>query len=202
MSTAASPASLAAFRDAILHRRDGSGRPCLAAEDVAVLRGLLCQATGPVTRVEAEVLFDLAEATAGQDNDPAFPDLFARAFGNYLLGLAGHPATEARDALRRDLWLNERQDVSGGLRGVFSRVLTCVISGDGFLHSGGGWLAQGAADTILDQVLWSGDLRDAAEAGWLRERLARSAPEIPALVALDTFLRVQGTAERPFAKVA
>ncbi|HMK90026.1 MAG TPA: hypothetical protein VK446_10405 [Methylocystis sp.] len=41
-----------------------------------------------VTRDSAEALFNIAHATDGAPNDPAFPDFFAKAVGNYLMGIA------------------------------------------------------------------------------------------------------------------
>ena len=53
-----------------------------------------------ISREEAEALFDIADATAGADNDPAWDDLFARAVGNYLLGATARQAISREAALQ------------------------------------------------------------------------------------------------------
>jgi hypothetical protein len=203
------PDHLAAFALAQLQASiipPGSAPRAITGPDVEDLRRILyacsSEGFGFVTRSEAEVLFDLADLTAGQSNVPAFADLFARAIGNHLLGVKRHASPEVREALRRERWLDERQSLSGGLRRVFSRALTCVISGDGFVDAAGGWLAQGAADAVLDHALAPGEMIDVEEAAWLRERLARSDPSNPAIVALRAFLQGEPGADLALAKVA
>jgi hypothetical protein len=98
----------------------------VTAADVAALRRTLFVASsegfGSVTRAEADVLFDIADATAGADNDPSFDDLFARAIGNHLLSGLGRSAPDRKEALRREAWLDERRPLGSGivanLRGI------------------------------------------------------------------------------------
>ena len=89
--------------------------------DVEALRSVLYAATtgsvGHVTREEAEALFDIAHATAQGACDPAFDELFARAVGNYLMGICLHIQTRD-EVLRRDQWL----DAPDSLAGFFSRM--------------------------------------------------------------------------------
>ena len=65
------------------------------AEDVALLARILELAGGalacPVSRPEAEALFDLHDAIAGSATDAGFADLFTGAIASYLLGSAGVP---------------------------------------------------------------------------------------------------------------
>lgn len=66
------------------------------ARDVVLLGRILELSGGaparPVSRLEAEALFDLHDAVAGASNDPAFADLFFRAIASHLLACAGAPA--------------------------------------------------------------------------------------------------------------
>ncbi len=95
--------------------------------DVAAMRRVLFVASSEgfnaVTRKEADVLFDIADATAGAENDPAFDDLFARAIANHLFGEVGRHAPAREEALRREAWLDERRPLGSGigalLRGAF-----------------------------------------------------------------------------------
>ena len=76
----------------------------------------------------------------------------------------------------------------GGLRGVFSRALTSVISGDGFVGAGG-WVAQGAADSLLPQG--EDGVIDKAEAQWLRAQMGSCDPSSPSILALRAFIEVE-----------
>jgi hypothetical protein len=99
----------------------------VTAADVAALRRTLFVASsegfGAVTRAEADVLFDIADATAGADNDPAFDDLFARAIGNHLLSGLGRHAPDRKEALRREVWLDERRPLGSGIAATFRGIV-------------------------------------------------------------------------------
>jgi hypothetical protein len=74
----------------------------LDAADVAFVRRVL-EASGvgdaPVSRPEAEALFDLHDATAGGSNDPGFDELLHRAIASHLLAASGHETPPRRAAL-------------------------------------------------------------------------------------------------------
>ncbi len=69
------------------------------AEDTALLYRILIAAGGaagaPVSRAEANVLFDLHDAVARSKNDSGFDNLFFRAIEHHLLAISGI-ATESR----------------------------------------------------------------------------------------------------------
>ncbi len=73
------------------------------AEDAALLYRILVAAGGaegrPVSRAEADALFDLHDATARSHNATAFNDLFYRAIANYTLAASGHALEPRKDAL-------------------------------------------------------------------------------------------------------
>jgi hypothetical protein len=184
----------------------GPGRKpgCVTDADVVALRQVLYAAAsegfGFVTRGEAEQLFAIARAAGDTPHAPAFDDLFARAVGNHLLADRSHLVPSAAEALRRERWLDERQSLAGGLGRLFSRVLTCVISGDGFVNGAGGWLAQGAADTILGI---SGGVISPNEARWLESQIATCAPGNPSVAALMAFIAEEpGEVRAALGKVA
>jgi hypothetical protein len=64
--------------------------------DIEILRRILyAYGSGGnigITSAEAEVLFDINDATATADNHPAWPVLFAQAIANYLMMAQGHQA--------------------------------------------------------------------------------------------------------------
>lgn len=94
------------------------------AAEVALLRRVLhagASACGTaISREEANVLFAIDRATANGDNDPAWPDLFARAIANHLLSASIHAVPDASTALARARWLDAPTGGIGGmLAGVF-----------------------------------------------------------------------------------
>jgi hypothetical protein len=77
------------------------------ADDVAMLARMLIAAGGvsgiPVSRMEAEALFDLHDAVAGGANDRSFDDLFFKAITQYLLTVAGVPVPGRREMLESEI---------------------------------------------------------------------------------------------------
>jgi hypothetical protein len=76
------------------------------AETAAVLRrivlGCAGQSARPVSREEAEALFDLHDVTASAANDADFEDLFYKAIAQYLIAETGDVVPARREALARD----------------------------------------------------------------------------------------------------
>lgn len=96
------------------------GRPHFSrdidAEDVVLLARIL-EAGGagsnPVSRDEAEALFDLHDAAAEGNNHPGFDDLFFKAIANYLTASAGHQVAPRREVLMPDPRVAEWRSVFG-----------------------------------------------------------------------------------------
>ena len=98
-------------------------RGVIDAADVAAVEQVIYGTGGEngfaIGRAEAEMLFDLNDATAEKENDPAWQDLFARAVGNYLMfPRTGHECARLGDAERRQAidadeaaWLIDRDDI-------------------------------------------------------------------------------------------
>jgi hypothetical protein len=77
--------------------------------DVEVLRRILYAYgsggnTG-ITAAEAEVLFDISDATANAENHPAWAVLFAQALANHLMMASGHKPLSRDTALRYEAFL-------------------------------------------------------------------------------------------------
>jgi len=115
------PLSLSAFalreiKTAIVNGRRGAvsdqSHPAgvMTKADVESLWSVLYAATtgtaGHVSQEEAEVLFEIAHATARTQTDPSFDDLFARAIGNYLMATSLR-VPGAADTLHFEKWLDE-----------------------------------------------------------------------------------------------
>jgi hypothetical protein len=80
----------------------------IAAVDVEALHSLVFAPTEGsslhVTRESAEALFDIAHATAGVDDESGFDDLFAKAVGNYLMGVPFRWTPTAAEARDHEKW--------------------------------------------------------------------------------------------------
>jgi len=59
-----------------------------------------------ITRQEAEILFDINDATAEAANHPAWSDLYAKALANFLMAASGYQVPTRQEALRREAWLD------------------------------------------------------------------------------------------------
>jgi hypothetical protein len=104
------------------------GRIC--AREVEHLRTFLFAAGGhgniAVTREEAELLFDINDATRYGDNAPAWIDLFMKAIANYLMAHVGYTPPSRHEALRQSEWLNTEHKID--LAGFFSRMFSGGLS--------------------------------------------------------------------------
>jgi hypothetical protein len=141
------------------------------AADVALLRRILYAFGGDghigITRPEAEVLFEINDATSGADNHPDWCDLFVKAIANNVLFVSGYVVPTRQEALRREAWLDEPASVTG----FFGRMVTgvgSVLAGYGVPE------AITEDDAIHGQTdFGSAERVDDEEATWLARRLAR-----------------------------
>jgi hypothetical protein len=151
-------------------------------EDVAALHSLVFAATEGsslhVTRESAEALFDIAHATASAQNDAGFDDFFAKAVGNYLMGVAFHwtaPAAEAREHQR---WADRPASfgdffatMEKALTKSFGKVSTATKTVDQIDEVVFG--KENASDAAEIQ---SASAIDATEADWVTAHLTREGP--------------------------
>ncbi len=79
-------------------------------EDLEALRNVIFAATEGsalyVTREEAEALFRIAHATEAAQNAPGFDEFFAKAIGNYLMGVVFDRAMTPAAAAQTEKWLD------------------------------------------------------------------------------------------------
>lgn len=78
-----------------------------------IVLGSTGQSQRPVSRAEAEAMFDLHDLTARGANDEDFDDLFFKAIAHHVIAAAGRSVPERRDALAR------HGDFPHGLAGAF-----------------------------------------------------------------------------------
>ncbi len=84
--------------------------------DVEVIRRLVYAGGGggghTITRREADLLFDLHDATTASDNAGTWSELFVNAVASHLMFPRGAPRLPGvHESLRREAWLNDRRGV-------------------------------------------------------------------------------------------
>lgn len=179
---------LDAVREAVVRgagptRRGLTLRPgIIGAAEIDVVRRALYAAGGSanvaISRPEADMLFDINDATLAGQADPAWSDLFVKAVANHLLAVSGYRPPSREQALRRAQWLDET-DVSVG--GFLGRMATGWAD---LLASYGAGGSREPIDAEAEQIT-------PEEAEWLRDRIQRNGKVCPAQQALLTFLRDQ-----------
>jgi hypothetical protein len=204
------PQSLVRFaleqvRDAVL---DGTGplrsgkklEPGVVSEaDVDLLRRILYSAGSDgsiaITQAEAQVLFDIDEATTGRDNHPAWTDLFVKAIANCVMAASGYAAPPREVALARDAWLDRRGELSldamlggmaTGLKGLFGGYREQTVEERSIAR-----LTQQKVEIVTHEAV------TAAEATWLAERIARDGKMSPNERALLAFLKTESPSIDP-----
>ncbi len=111
-------------------RHGTSLRPgVIGKAEVEILRRVLYASGGSanvgVSRLEAEVLFDIEDATLGADNDPSWSELFMKAIAHHVIVASGYTPPPREEALRRERWL---EDTGGSPLGFFSRMLSGIAN--------------------------------------------------------------------------
>lgn len=141
--------------------------------EVEILRRMLYAYAGPgniaVTRTEADLLFDINDATHGADNHPAWSDLFVKAIANHLMAAFGHVVPPRQVALARAQWLDDETSrvdrfivnaLSGGLKGIWQAY-----------RQPGVWEERLAEQ---ERAIAAAEPIDAEEARWLTRRIERN----------------------------
>jgi len=148
----------------------------IADGEVELLRRVLYAGAGcsgmAISRAEAEILFDLNDATAEAENAPAWSELFAKAVTNHVMALSGFTPPPREVALAREDWLNEPGGFDGGLGGFFKKMFGGGVSGvrDAYANRSDPFAERGAsmaAEIAVNEVVSEG------EASWLVERIGR-----------------------------
>ena len=127
---------LEAVREAVLSPKTRAfgfrGAPAVITEaDVEIIRTLIYAGGGgggfTVNRREADLLFDLNDASRPAKNAPGWQDLFVKAIANHLMFPRGAPeAADAEEVQRREAWLKER----GAVGRLFKAIGESMASGD------------------------------------------------------------------------
>ena len=205
-----SPQSLVAFalaqvKDAVLN---GSGplrsgtllEPGVVSKaDVDLLRRIIYSYGGDgnlaVTRPEAEILFDIEEATADAGNHPSWGDLFVKAIAGCVMAASGYAAPPREEALARDAWLDRRGDLS------LDKVVAGMATGLSDLFSD--YREQSQEERAMTRLalqkveIITNEAVTLAEAAWLAQRLERDGQLTPNERALLMFLKAESPSIHP-----
>jgi hypothetical protein len=125
-----------------------------------------------ISRAEAEVLFDINDATAGAGDDAAWTDLFVKAIANYLMSASGYAMPSRQEALHQEEWLEERGELSLG------NLLASMASG-GFSRIFSAYKEQSWEEQALERIeqqriaMITSEAVTEPEASWLVDRLDR-----------------------------
>jgi hypothetical protein len=205
-----SPARLAAFALAQVKAAvvEGSGPLACGRElapgrigraEVDLIRRILYAFGGKggvaVTRAEAEVLFDINDATSEADNDPAWSDLFVKAVASCVMAASGYQPPSREVALRREAWLDDPSEgVSGMLGRMLAGGLKGVIGAYGSPGAGNAWAERNArrhAEKRAAEVITED------EAQWLIRRIGRDGVLHENEKALLAFIRAESPRIHP-----
>ena len=167
--------------------------------DVDMLRRILYAYGGDgsigVTQPEAEVLFDINDATADADNHPSWRDLFVKAIANCVMSASGYAAPAREIALARDAWLDRRGDLA----------LESIVSGmgSGLKNFLTGYRKQTDEERAIARLtqqkieIVTNEGVSTAEATWLAQRIGRDGRLTPNEQALLMFLKADSGSIHP-----
>ncbi len=147
-----------------------------------------------VTQQEADVLFDINDATSELDNHPAWSDLFVKAIANFLMASSGYQVPPRREALRREAWLDAPD---AGIGGFMSKMLAGSLSAVWSAYRQG--TLDGEPRRHADSsgvVVEFGPRVTAEEAKWAAERIGRDGLRENEM-ALINFLKSHGAHLHP-----
>ena len=178
---------LEAVRDSVLAGTDpvyGQDRvpSVIVPVDVEIVRKVVYAAASPggftITQCEAELLFELNDATVDADNAQSWQDLFVKGVASYLMFPRGAPVLPSAETVRR-----REQDAASGpsVGGFLSRVTRAFGRGD--VSVGESWKA---LDLFGSRAEQEAEAREAArrqeatmresidgdEARWLTARIS------------------------------
>lgn len=104
---------------------DKPGGASVSKTDVMLLRRYLFACGGDgnvaVSRREAELLFDINDATENAANHSSWTELFVQGIVNHLMAHLGYKAPSREEAFRRDVWARDR---SVNIGGFFRRMVS------------------------------------------------------------------------------
>ncbi len=158
--------------------RSGSGlkKGVIAESEVELLRRILYAFGGDgniaITRDEAEILFDINDATVGVEPNPAWTDLFTKAVANLLMSSSGYAVPSREAALHSEAWLETRGEMAPTslLGKMISGSLASVLSA--YREQTAEERALARLERQRAEIVTNEEITE-EEAEWLAERIGR-----------------------------
>lgn len=144
--------------------------------EVELLRRVLYAGAGcggiAISRAEAEILFDLNDATIEAENASAWSELFSKAIANHLMAMSGFTPPARELALAREDWLNQPGGYERGLGGFFKKMISGGVGGirDAYASDNDPFAARSAA---MEAEISANEAVTEDEAAWLVDRIGR-----------------------------
>ena len=141
-----------------------------------------------VTRAEVEVLFEINDAIADPQANPAWSELFVKAVTNVVMAASGQAVPTREEALRRDAWLEERDELTP--QAVLAALVTSSL--DAVKNA---YQEQSSEERALARLehqrieIITNEVITQAEAGWLCDRIGRDGRLTPNEAALVAYLK-------------
>jgi hypothetical protein len=125
-----------------------------------------------VTRAEAEMLFDINDASVDSLNDPSWHELFIKAVASHMMAVSGYNLGSREDALRHDAFLN---DTSSMFSGFFGKMLAGGAEAMKNAWNTGNSVEDAFAETNHARDSFAAQAEEVSkdEAGWVAARIGR-----------------------------
>lgn len=142
-----------------------------------------------VTKAEADILFDIDEAVAGAEPNPAWTDLFVKAVANVMMAVSGYAVPSREEALRQEASLHNPERQTSVLAFLLSMVRTNMETVKDAYHD------QSVEERALARLehqrieIITNEVITEAEASWLAARLGRDGKLSPSETALVAYLK-------------
>lgn len=168
------------------HVLEKDGGAVIATSDVDFIRRYIFAVGGDrnvaVTRAEAELLFDLSDATAKADNDSAWAELFKKAVSNHLMAHIGYNPLGRREALRtHDAIAYDRRGSSND--GFFSRIKNLLADPAKKVEE-----RHRRNNEANEQLAAQAEIITEGEADWIADRIGRDGKLHPSEQALLSYM--------------
>jgi hypothetical protein len=169
--------------------------------EVDLLRRMLYAFGGdghvPVTRAEADILFDIDEAVADQEPNPVWTDFFVKAVANVIMAASGYSVPSREEALRQEASLHDPDQRTSVLAALLSMVQSNLAAiQDAYLDQTPEERALARLEHQRIEIITNEEIT-VAEATWLVSRLGRDGRLSPSETALIKYFEQESPKIHP-----